>query len=38
MGGSKGKAGTTEMYPMKVIHIIGGYAFDPNVLLFQPTM
>ena len=45
----KGKAGihlkyypenrdTFEMYPGKVMHMIGGITFEPNVLLFQPTM
>ena len=49
MGGSKGKAGmqlkyipgkrdTTEMYPVKVMRMIGGQTFDPKVLLFQLTM
>ena len=49
LAGSKGKAGIHlkyyhenrdifEMYPGKVMHIIGGQVFDPKVLLFQPTM
>ena len=29
---------TFQMYPGKVMHMIGGWAFDPRVLLFQPTM
>ena len=32
------KGDTTEMYPRKVMHIIGRQTFDSRMLLFQPTM